>query len=195
MRLPPLLYCLLLSIASSAAHGGHGQGGHSHDHDDDVSGDTIKLHRIANDPVLEDVDLARRLLLTTDAATGEPKRRSKRDIDVNYQHPRTGQSPLMAACLGGKAKLARFLLEEGGADPMVVEKDNYHSVHGAGFQGRAEVMRVLLDHGVDVRHRHRDGYEPLHRACWGREARHADTVALLIGVSQSVSPLRLAVRS
>ena len=95
----PLLHCLLLSIASSAAHGGHGQGGHSHDHDDDVSGDTIKLHRIANDPVLEDVDLARRLLLTTDAATGEPKRRSKRDIDVNYQHPRTGQSPLMAACL------------------------------------------------------------------------------------------------
>ena len=31
---------------------------------------------------------------------------------------------------------------------MVPEKDGYHSVHGAGFQGRADVMKVLLDHGV-----------------------------------------------
>ena len=158
-----------------AGHAGHSHGGGSYD--DDVSADTIKLHRIANDPVSEDVELLRAILAKGDA-----------DLDVNYQHPRSGQTPLMASCLGGKAKIAKVLLEEGNADPMVPEKDGYHSVHGAGFQGRADVMKVLLDHGVDVRHAHADGFEPLHRACWGKEKRHADTVALLISGNPPTVP-------
>ena len=41
-------------------------------------------------------------------------------------------------------------------------------------------MRVLLAAGLDVHHVHKDGYAPLHRACWGREARHAAVVKLLV---------------
>jgi len=29
---------------------------------------------------------------------------------------------------------------------------------------------------------HKDGYKPLHRACWGREQRHADTVQVLLEI-------------
>lgn len=59
-------------------------------------------------------------------------------------------------------------------------------MHGAGFQGRAKIAKMLIDHGLDKSDRHmRDGFTPLHRACWGREARHTDTVQIFLeaGVS------------
>jgi ankyrin repeat protein len=43
-------------------------------------------------------------------------------VNINYQHPRTGQTALMSASLGGKAKLVKLLLDHG-ADPTVPEKD------------------------------------------------------------------------
>jgi len=43
-------------------------------------------------------------------------------VNLNYQHPRTGQTALMSACLGGKALIAKLLLDSG-ADPAVPEKD------------------------------------------------------------------------
>ena len=48
--------------------------------------------------------------------------------------------------------------------------------------GRAErrhssLLRLLHAKGIDIKSdMHEDGYLPLHRACWGREARHAETV-------------------
>ncbi len=49
--------------------------------------------------------------------------------------------------------------------------------HGAAFQGRADVARVLLAYRV-ANTAHKDGYFPVHRACWGNEARH--TAALRV---------------
>lgn len=52
-------------------------------------------------------------------------------------------------------------------------------MHGAGFQGRAEIAQLLFDH--NVKHiAHDDGFFPLHRACWGREKRHRDTVKVFV---------------
>merc|ERR1719231_88848 len=97
---------------------------------------------------------------------------------LNVQGP-GGQSPLMHAVLGGKTKAVKFLLKRG-ADAAVAEKDGYTPMHGAGFQGRAEIAKMLIDHGLDPFDRHRDGYTPIHRACWGAEARHTDTVRVLL---------------
>ena len=36
-----------------------------------------------------------------------------------------------------------------GADTTIPEKDGYTPMHGAGFQGRAEIAKILMDHGVD----------------------------------------------
>lgn len=47
---------------------------------------------------------------------------------------------------------------------------------GAGFQGRAEIADLLVSHGISVHDMHSDGYTPFHRACWGIESRHTDTV-------------------
>ena len=72
-----------------------------------------------------------------------------------------------------------------GADASIPEKDGYTPMHGAGFQGRAGIAKMLIDHGLDPSPRHQDGYTPIHRACWGREYRHAATVKAFLhaGVS------------
>lgn len=106
----------------------------------------------------------------------------KESANINVQDEASGQTPLMAAVLSGKPKIVEFLLEKG-ADVTIGEKDGYTPSHGAGFQGRAQIIGFLHQHGIDVvRDFHADGYAPLHRACWGREQRHADTVEHLLEV-------------
>ena len=71
--------------------------------------------------------------------------------------------------MGGHANIVKFLLQRG-ANAYISEKDGYTPVHGAAFQGRREIMQLLMDHGVDpsdVR-RHADGFDPAHRICWAK---------------------------
>lgn len=70
---------------------------------------SVKLHRIANDPLIEDAAAAAIIV-------------KEENLDINYQHPRTGQTALMSATLGGKATIVEVLLTAG-ADPLVPEKD------------------------------------------------------------------------
>jgi ankyrin repeat protein len=92
-----------------------------------------------------------------------------------------GQTPLIHAVLTGKLTAVRTLLELG-ADVHAVEKDGYNVLHAAGFQGRADVLEVLLDvEGLDpMKEKHQDGFYPLHRACWGPHERHTDTVKVFL---------------
>ena len=53
-------------------------------------------------------------------------------------------------------------------------------MHGAGFQGRAAIVKLLVSHGLDPLDTHKDGFVGMHRACWGPEARHAETVQAFI---------------
>ena len=131
-----------------------------------VHPDTLKLHRTAGDPLMEDIDKLEDIL---DAGKA----------DINYKHPQSGQTPLMAACLKGNAKTAKFLLDKK-ADVTVPEKDGYNCPHGAGFQGHPEVMRVLFKGGFDVNIPHADGFLPFHRACWGREPRHTELIKAMV---------------
>merc|ERR1711865_899997 len=71
----------------------------------------------------------------------------------------------------------------------------YTPMHGAGFQGRADIAEILHAHGVEIDHRHTDGSTPLQRACWGREPRHSQTVELMLragasleGISEGSNP-------
>jgi ankyrin repeat protein len=113
----------------------------------------------------------------------------KSGTNVNFQEPGSGQTPLMAAVLSGQDEVVEILLNRG-ASVDIGEKDGYTPAHGAGFQGRARIMKILNERGVDViRDFHSDGYAPLHRSCWGNEQRHADTVQYLleIGVDPNLS--------
>lgn len=102
--------------------------------------------------------------------------------NMNVQEQGSGQTPLMAAVLSGQAQVVQILLHKG-ANVTIGEKDDYTPAHGAGFQGRAKIMSLLQEHGIDViRDVHADGYAPFHRACWGNEQRHSDTVQFLLEI-------------
>jgi len=45
---------------------------------------------------------------------------------------------------------------------------------------RAEIMKLLINHGLDPNDLHRDGYSPIHRVAWGKEKRHTDTMKVLL---------------
>ena len=99
--------------------------------------------------------------------------------DINSRGP-GGQTPLMHAVLSGKVNAVKALLKLG-ADTSIGEKDGYTPMHGAGFQGRAEIARILVHDGkLNPSDRHEDGHTPFERACWGTEKRHADTAAVLL---------------
>ena len=60
-------------------------------------------------------------------------------------------------------------------------------MHAAAYQGQASVINVLVTHGLDPSERHKDGYTPLHRACWGGTAGHAEAVGVLIAAGVSAN--------
>jgi len=108
--------------------------------------------------------------------------------DINTIGP-GGQTPLMHAVLQGRLDAVRFLLRNG-ADTSIGEKDGFTPLHGAGFQGRAKIATELLKAGMDPMEYHQDGYLAMHRACWGTEARHAQTVKVFL--ADGVPPAQAA---
>lgn len=83
-----------------------------------------------------------------------------------------GQTPLIHAVLTGKLNAVKTLLDIG-ADTLATERDGYNVLHAAGFQGRAEILQVLLQHFADQKKsggavldpstdKHKDGFYPLH---------------------------------
>jgi ankyrin repeat protein len=54
------------------------------------------------------------------------------------------------------------LLDEHSAriDFSIGEKDGYTPMHGAGFQGRADIARLLIAAGLDPSDRHKVGMQP-----------------------------------
>jgi ankyrin repeat protein len=119
--------------------------------------------------------------------------------DINQKGP-GGQTPLINAILTGKANAVKVLLELG-ADYTIPEKDGYTVFHAAAFQGRAEIVHLLAQHTDEngqtpiqdrfLLERHKDGFIPMHRACWGRETRHSNTVQafLALGVPHDAPAL------
>ena len=46
-------------------------------------------------------------------------------------------------------------------------------------------MPILKEHGLDMLDRHKDGFIGMHRACWGQEQRHTDTVEAFLKAGAS----------
>jgi len=101
-------------------------------------------------------------------------------LDINSQSPRQGQTLLMQSVLHGKEKCVEYLLKRG-ADVNIAEAKGYTPMHGAAFQGRANIAKMLLDHGCSLRTKHEgDGYEPAVRSCWGSNERHVETLKFFL---------------
>ena len=107
------------------------------------------------------------------------------DSFINLKDKESGQTPVMMSVLRGRTEMVRLLLAEAAVDVSIGEMQGYTVMHGAGFQGRAEILKLLLEdqRDIDPSEIHQDGFSPLHRACWGNEARHTDTVKVFLEVA------------
>ena len=91
-----------------------------------------------------------------------------------------GKTPLMKAVVMGKTFAVKRLLARG-ANATIGDKDGYTLCHAAGLHGHADIMELLVKHGLPCEsEQHTDGHTPLHRAIWGREAGHTETVRVLL---------------
>ncbi|OQR86752.1 hypothetical protein ACHHYP_09990 [Achlya hypogyna] len=99
---------------------------------------------------------------------------------LNEVGPEGGQTCLMRACLFGSVDVVKFLLNYPGIDVNKGEKDGYTPMHGAAYQGRPNVVKVLLDYGLSATELHKDGFAPFHRAAWGSQRRHTETVRVFL---------------
>jgi ankyrin repeat protein len=104
----------------------------------------------------------------------------RRNADVNVPGG-GGQTPVLTAALLGHLEAVKTLINLG-ADLTIPESMGYTVMHAAAFQGRAPVVKLLAEHGVDLLTQHKDGYYPIHRACWGKEARHTETVQIFLNL-------------
>jgi len=127
-----------------------------------------------NDPYFKDLSDA-----VSKEDTQEIDRVLRRGANINSQSGKGEQTVLMQAVLHGKERSVAYLLKKG-ADASIPEKQGYTPMHGAGFQGRARIAKILYDHGLGLRDMHKDGNEPIHRACWGKEGRHTETVKFFL---------------
>ena len=103
---------------------------------------------------------------------------------INTREKSSGQTPLMKSVLMGHTEVVRILLDLEEVDVTIGEKDGYTPMHGAGFQGRADIVKLLAEKNIDPSEYHKDGYTPLHRACWGQDQRHLETVKMFVDVAK-----------
>merc|ERR1712172_193803 len=90
------------------------------------------------------------------------------------------------AIRGGKEKDVKRILEEN-VDSLASFINKQDPPSGqtplmmAVLMGKEEVVRLpLKEPAVDASIPDKDGFQPIHRACWGGEARHAETVKVLV---------------
>ncbi|KAI6219308.1 NFU1 iron-sulfur cluster scaffold-like protein, mitochondrial [Aphelenchoides fujianensis] len=99
-----------------------------------------------------------------------------------------GISPLMLAAMNGHDAATLMLLERGSDINAQIETNRNTALTLACFQGRTEVVRLLLKFGANVEHRAKTGLTPLMEAANGG---YTDVGALLLkaGADPNASPV------
>jgi len=92
-----------------------------------------------------------------------------------------GQTILLNAILAGRTNFVQLLLTAPDYSEFLDfeqgEKDGYTCYHAAAFQGRSDIVKLLMKRGIPGgMSQHKDGYFPIHRACWGMEEKHTLSV-------------------
>lgn len=78
-----------------------------------------------------------------------------------------GISPLMLAAMNGHTQAVRFLIEAGSDVNSQIETNRNTALTLACFQGRADVVSLLLDKKANIEHRAKTGLTPLMEAASG----------------------------
>ena len=92
----------------------------------------------------------------------------KYDVEINSRtNSRLGISPLMLASMNGHTEAVKLLLSRGGDVNAQIETNRNTALTLACFQGRLEVVSLLLDHKAHIEHRAKKGYTPLMESAHG----------------------------
>ncbi|KAL3981526.1 Ankyrin repeats (3 copies) family protein [Acanthocheilonema viteae] len=99
-----------------------------------------------------------------------------------------GISPLMLAAMNGHAAATKILLERGSDINSHIETNRNTALTLACFQGRTDVVRLLLEYNANVEHRAKTGLTPLMEAANGG---YVDVGELLLtaGADPNTSPV------
>lgn len=112
---------------------------------------------------------------------------------------RNGVTPLLEACMNGKAEAVRALIEVG-ADVSLKDPVGATALHWAADGNREEIVRMLVEAGADVHACDIEGKTPLHWSCT-RERLESSKALLEKGADinartqQGVRPLDYATRN
>jgi ankyrin repeat protein len=75
---------------------------------------------------------------------------ANQNFNVNYVHPRFGDTPLHLACKQGWLDIVETLVERYGCNPNVMTKSNQSLLHYACLYGRIGVVMLLIEkYGCD----------------------------------------------
>jgi len=110
-----------------------------------------------------------------------------KNVDVNAKAPLVGSrfdgyTPLLAASFLGHTEIVKILLDAGADPTMVDDQMKATAAHKAGYHGRTETAKVLVDKaankGLDLNAQGSyNGYTALHDAIWHC---HKETVEVLL---------------
>ncbi len=102
------------------------------------------------------------------------------NINRHYQISGQMTSTLMYSSLMGFADVAEVLLKHDADMNIDMQGTGFTPIHGSAFQGHPDVIKLLLAAGADANHRHQDGFQPMHRACWGNTPKHTEAVLVFL---------------
>lgn len=105
---------------------------------------------------------------------------------VNKKNP-SGHSPLFFALMKCRTKAIEFLLFDpaAGASIHTTNDQGFDALDAASFSGCADGTKMVLKAGANLNKVHADGFKPLHRAIWGNDRTHTETVKVLLEAGAS----------
>jgi ankyrin repeat protein len=104
------------------------------------------------------------------------------DLDINADsEDKWLCPPLMAAALGGRVDVIRFLAGRGVDMKAKTRVNGNTALHYASFAGKIDAVRFLLDNGADAEVKNNKSDTPL---AWASNTGHADVVSLLQSIKK-----------
>ncbi len=97
--------------------------------------------------------------------------------DVNVRYPANGETPLMACVAGNNLELVKYLVGRK-ADVNAISRKDATALAIAAERGYADIVKVLADHGADVRRL--DKQNGLHALFYAAARGHLDIARILM---------------
>jgi ankyrin repeat protein len=88
------------------------------------------------------------------------------DNGVDFKHKtKTGKNILHVACFNSNLEMSRYIIQTYPGVLHNVENDGWNAALHAARGGNVQILQLLAENGVDVKHKDNDGWNILHVSC------------------------------